>query len=116
VDLIKRSTADTGGTPTTVTPAKMDGSDGVALAQVKEFAAAPSPLGTSIGTILATSFALAPNTVAGGYSTAAVWPMADPTYKPLILNGANEFLCINLAGIATTTADRLDLEAIFTEG
>jgi hypothetical protein len=116
VDLIKRSTADTGGTPTTVTPQKMDSSDAAAATGCKEFAAVPTPLGTAIGTVLASSIAITPDTFAAGYSgMALLFPGLDASFKPITLNGVAEFLCINLAGVATVNTDKIDLEAIFTE-
>jgi hypothetical protein len=116
VDMIRRSTAGTGGTPTTVTPAKLDPADGAASTGVKEFTVAASPLGTAVTTVMSSSFIISPDTAAGVIpQTFVEWNFRELTFKPITLSGATDFLCVSLVGIATTTADKFDFEAIFTE-
>jgi hypothetical protein len=98
VQLVKRATADTGGTPTALTAVSHDSNDGAATAAVSSFAAAPAA-GTLVGAIRAQQI----NLSAAGSGGAAVPVELDfgtVNDKSIVLNSAAEGLYLNLAGAA----------------
>lgn len=120
---IKRSTANTGGTSSALTPVPFDSADAAATATLKSYTAAPT-LGTAAGTIAivpTTTGTLtgAPSTV--NYpTTSGVLALGAPSLvvdmrKPVILRGVAEGLAINLNGAALPGGFTATLFAYFVE-
>ena len=99
IQLVKRSTANTGGgTPTTATNVPHDSRSAAATATVRSYTANPT-LGTAVGTMRAQR-ALVP---AAGTATAEIpveWTFVDG--QPVSLRGATEVLAVNLNGVTVT--------------
>lgn len=110
VNLIKRSTLDTGGTSSPITPTSMDSSDGAATAVVTSYTANPAALGTSVGNVGAFP-TLVPNSVAQLFEA-----LYDDfgMRKPVTLNNANENLAVNLSS-TTIAGGSLTIEVTWTE-
>lgn len=99
---IKRSTANTGGTPTTQTAIALDSADAAATAVVTQYGAAPAT-GTAVGTINQQFLNVAATTAAPNsmlFSTQAVAGSPVTFSKPLTLRGTGEGLCLNFAAAA----------------
>lgn len=102
VTLIKRSTANTGGTSAAMSIIPFDSQDGAASATALIYTANPT-LGTSLGALRASKVTV-PSTTVGTTSSAQcekIWNFEGPdgTFKkPLYLRGTSEVLCINLNG------------------
>jgi hypothetical protein len=97
VALIKRSTANTAGTATTMTAVPLDASDAAAGSTVQYYTANPT-LGTTIGSV---------ETVPIFCSTTATQPEKYEfdfglKGKSIILNSASQALSINLGGVTMT--------------
>jgi len=97
VACIKRSTANTAGTATTMTAVPLDASDAAAGSTVQYYTANPT-LGTTIGSV---------ETVPIFCSTTATQPEKYEfdfglKGKPIILNSAAQALSINLGGVTMT--------------
>ena len=110
MNLVKRSTLDTGGTSAAVTAVSMDSGDGAATATVSSYTANPTGLGTSVG-IASANPTFIPNSV-----TQLFQALFDDfgMRKPLVLNNANENLALNLGG-ATVSGGSLTIEVTWTE-
>lgn len=110
VDLVKRSTANTGGTATTPAAVPHDSADAAASAVVSVYTANPSALGTAVGTVRS-------HRVPVGASTGATSPVVfdfGKDGKPIVLTGVAEGLSVNLAG-ATVTGGNIDVTIEFNE-
>jgi hypothetical protein len=102
--VIKRSTANTGGTSTTPTAVPHDSNDAAATATVRAYTANPT-LGTAIGTIRAFRFATtASNTLDSSYEE----DFGMGPEKAIVLRGTSEVFALNLNGV-TITGSSLDL-------
>jgi hypothetical protein len=105
--LIKRSSANSGGTPVAATLVQADSTDPAATATVQHYTANPAALGTSAGTINTVRVA-SPVAVAGSF--AGVMQIAEVDMlrnslnaafdKSVVLNGTAQGLCINFNGVA----------------
>ena len=117
VALIRRSTADTGGTVTNPTPIKHDTlNDANATASLGLYTANPAALGTVIGTngIIAAQrlfFAV----TATGQPFPTVFDFATRMDKALILRGAADQLAVNLQGAAVPAGGVVDIEIEWEE-
>jgi hypothetical protein len=112
-NLIRRSTADTGGTATTNTPANSDKSDPAATAVLKTYTANPTALGTVVATIVSRRVGLNPNT--GLPATPVELSFGVRNDEPIVLRGAADFLAINLGGAAVPAGGKLDFAIEWTE-
>lgn len=112
VSVVKRTAANTGGTKTSPTPGKNDSNDQLAAAGILDvYTANPSGLGA--GTTIKSrrlSFNLAAN-----QPDRLEWVLGRGGEKPIYLNGASEFLAINLGGGALPAGGVLDVEIEWTE-
>lgn len=102
VVLLKRSTANAGGTSTTRTAVPYDSANAAATATVRAYTANPT-LGTLVGAIQANrvSFPVQTPTNAQGNGGAAVpwiWEYTKDA-QPITLRGTSEVLAINLNGV-----------------
>lgn len=110
VILIKRSTANTGGTSTSRTPVPHDSNSAAATATVKDYTANPT-VGTAVGTIRAVR----------NMSTAAAavdvdrleWLFGELGDEGIVLRGTGEGVCLNLNG--GTAPSAVDYHLEFTE-
>lgn len=114
---VKRSAADTGGTPTTLTPTQEDSADAAPGATLVSYAAAPT-LGTSQGNV---SVVEADTTVASGIPAAFTMRSlllaqltASSVLKPVVLH-AGEALCANFNGAALPSGFASEIEIEWTE-
>jgi hypothetical protein len=111
VTLIKRSTADSGGTGalTAVTAGQHDNNDAVPTGTVSIVGTGNF---TTLGTVLGNlgQGRLFFQTAAGGPPDRLEWSFATRQDKAAILRGANDYLCINLGGAAVPTAGTIDFE------
>lgn len=97
--LVKRSTLDTGGTPTSVVAVNMDSNDAAATAVVKTYAGVPTT-GTPIGNVARRFIPLSALT---GTTTGQLVALGERS-KPVLLRGVNETLALNLNGVSLTGA------------
>lgn len=102
--LIKRSTANTGGTSASQTPVKMDSNNPSATATVTQYTANPT-LGTSVGTISISGLTAFPPNVANNYvqqstpSQCIFNATLHNNGQPLVLRGTGEGVALNLNGL-----------------
>lgn len=104
ISLIKRSTADTGGTSTTPTIAKHDPQAPAAAAVVNSYTANPASLGTSAGVIDARRIVAG---LAATLGTAPqVWDFGQGPGQAHVLRAATDVVAVNLnSSAATLTGD-----------
>lgn len=94
--LVKRSTANSGGTSTTLTVVPFDSNDAAGTAVVRAYTVNPT-LGTSVGNIYTDEFY-----VSGGGTVSSTPFQYDSFYfvnKPITLRGVNESVAVNLNGV-----------------
>jgi len=92
VVLLKRSTANTGGTPTTYTPTKYDSNDiASTVASVTTYGTNPAT-GTLVGNLLTEKIFLDSGNALGNSMDVT---FGDRNSKAITLRGVNEFFCIN---------------------
>lgn len=108
---IKRSTANTGGTSTTLTSVPYDSTSAAGTAVVRAYTANPT-LGTAIGTMISTNLFL--NATASGASDRAAFTFGNRPAQAIVLRGTSEVLAINLAGVTIATPS-LDITIEYTE-
>lgn len=111
IQLVKRSTASTGGTPTALTVMPYDSNDAAPTAVVNTFAANPSPLGTSVG--IGRSKKL--NLGATGAAGSVVWDFSTRNTKGIVLRGVAQSLNLNWNGAAVPGGCTLNIDVEFTE-
>ena len=101
ISVIKRSTANTGGTSTTPTRTPYDSANAAATATVLAYTANPATLGTVVGTITASRLfvpGVASATDAQGFTMIT----GDVGQQFVTLRGIAENLAINLNGVTIT--------------
>lgn len=112
--LIKRSTANTGGTSTTPTAVPLDSTDATASAVVRAYTANPSALGTSVGLVLPFSKLIS----TANFTNSDIHPLfIDFTakgMKEVTLRGAAQTLSLSLNGV-NLIGNSLNLSFIWTE-
>lgn len=102
VSLIKRSAANTTGTPTAMTVVPLD-SINTATAAPVTYGANPGSLGTAVGTLISPKIATSVPA-----SATSVMPQYDFIYdgmagSPIVLRSASEGVYLNFGGTATPT-------------
>lgn len=97
--LVKRSTADAGGTSTTLNAVKLDSNNGAATATGKAYTVNPVTPGTTVGTLRAASLTLATSTTPA-VADRLVWDFGSnfTTDQAVTLRGTGEVLAINANG------------------
>jgi len=113
INLIKRSTANTGGTSTTSTAVPNDSTNPAATAVVRAYTVNPTALGTSVGLMAALKSEFSLSTVATG-SSKGVFEFGTRPGQAIVLRGVNESLVMNLNG-ATVTGPSADMWFEWTE-
>lgn len=96
--LVKRSTANTGGTSVTATIAPYDSTQAAATAVVRHYTANPSALGTSVGVLRAESLAVTASGLTGGVIE---WDLRE-SGQSVVLRGTTELLCVNFNAATIT--------------
>lgn len=112
----KRSTANTGGTLTTVTPVPVDSNNAAGTASLGYYTAKPTSLGTLVGYPI-DLFLQTPIGTAGSSIQPPWFDLYDaPAFgQPLTLRGTNESLCLNNTDGLTHTGQVVRWEVIWTE-
>jgi len=113
VQLVKRASADTGGTPTALAAVPHDSNDGAATAAVTSFAAAPAA-GTLVGAIRAQQINLSA-AGSGGAAVPVEFDFGTCNDKSIVLNGASEALYLNLNGAAVPAGTVLNVFVEWSE-
>jgi hypothetical protein len=98
ISLIKRSTADSGGTPSAVTVVPNDSANPAATATVTAYATAPTA-GTTVGTVRSQDISVA--TTSGSIpSLYALFQFSVYWDQPMVLHGVVEGICVNVPSTA----------------
>lgn len=113
VNLVKRSTLNTGGTPSAVPAVKADTGDDTSTVVVETYAANPGALGTLVGVMHGCRLNLAP--AANGSIDRVAMQYSWLNEKPPMLVGPTEQLAINLGGAAWPAGGALDIDFVYTE-
>lgn len=111
--LVKRSSANTGGTSVVLTNVPYDSSNQPATAVVRYYTANPTALGTSVGSFHNEKLIVGAANSAD--SDALVFSTLDSSSsQDITLRGVNEFLCINMNGV-TSTGNSMNIDIMWTE-
>lgn len=112
VFLVKRSTADTAGTSTSITAIPADSANTAVSGTVLNYTANPT-LGTAVGQLGVTKL----NTGAGaGVGQCISWTFGPPGFgQPVTLRGVAQQLAVNFNGAAVPAGLGLDIEIETTE-
>jgi hypothetical protein len=97
---IRRSSANTGGTPSPRTPLLFDNGDvtnWAPTATVNTYTANPASLGTSVGTVAIRRLGF--NLLTSAPDRTSI-DFPEMSAKSLVLRGVSDFLCLNAAGAA----------------
>jgi hypothetical protein len=112
--LIKRSTANTGGTSTAPGSVPHDSNSPAASATVAQYTANPTGLGTTVGTIRSAKWTPATPGTAGGSNT-QLWQFGNrPGAQAIVLRGTGQVLALNL-GSTTQAGNTYDISFEWTE-
>jgi len=115
--LIKRSTLNTGDTPTAVASIPHDSANPAATAAVTRYSSLPV-LGTAVGTVRQESLFVSTGSK-GGDNPVQPGSFVDmefathPNLQPIVLRGVNESLCLNFNGISILA--NLEIDIMWTE-
>lgn len=109
--LLKRLSANSGGTAVAAPAIALDSLDPPSGAAAQGYSFGPSALGTSAGAVGNAKLYVA---AAGSLVTPVAWDFT--AMKPVVLRGAGEQLCLNLNGATfTTTGLNVDVEVEWEE-
>ena len=110
VSLIKRTTANTGGTATNPTPAQFDSTDAAPTATVSQYSVNPTALGTGVALFTKKlNFGLA------GAAGSVTFDFATRNDKALLLRGVAHGLAINFNGGAVPSGGTISYAIEFEE-
>lgn len=118
--LIKRSTADTGGTAVASTLVPLNATSAAATATVNHYTANPGALGTAVGTVNIVRWA-SPIAVPGAMTVPTACQELLPTglpgqgVVPVVLNGIAEQLAVNFNGAALVAGQTHAFRVTVTE-
>jgi hypothetical protein len=102
--LLKRSTANTGGTSTTLTDVAHDSTNSAGTAIVRAYTANPTALGTLVGNIRGIK-TNSPLTTSSTDPQSLDFKFGDNTEQAIVLRGTGEVLAFNLAGMTITSGN-----------
>jgi hypothetical protein len=102
VSFIRRSTGDTGGTSSGVTPTAADTNDPTPTAAVSTYTVNPSGLGTAVGGGIL-NLPLGVNPISVGTQDRMIIAFGDYGAKSLVVRGVSDFIAINLNATTVTT-------------
>lgn len=111
--LVSRSTANTGGTSTTVAGVEHSSPGGSSTAVVRAYTANPAALGTSLGPIRAAR-AIIPALTGNLAPNLVTWTFGDRPSEAITLTGTGELLAVNLNGL-TVAGGVFDISVEWTE-
>lgn len=109
--LVRRSTANTGGTSTTPTVIPYDSNDAAGTAVVRAYTVNPT-LGTTVGTVRSIKQFVSGVVTAG--PGIVQWEFGVRPAKPIVLRGVAQSLALNLVGV-TITGGSYDIDVEWTE-
>jgi hypothetical protein len=115
--LIKRSTANAGGTSTTATNTPYDSQNPAGAATVRAYTANPTTLGTSVGNVAAAKIFITATSGSGGADGLDATKTFEFGFGPdqaIVLRGATQVLAINLNSI-TYAGSAFDFFVEWTE-
>lgn len=113
--VIKRSTANSGGTATTLTNVPVDSASAAATAVCKNYTANPTP-GSTVGQV--SSFVLSqPDNAAASNTTYSPVPAfdADKYGQAIVLRGTSEGIVINMNGVSIGAGGTISFTVVWTE-
>lgn len=110
--LLRRSTANTGGTSSTITDVTHDSTNGAATATVRSYTANPT-LGTLVGSMRAIRILIPAASSGSTASPSNIWEFNRPA-QAIVLRGTGEVLAINLGAI-TLAGGTFDFNIEWTE-
>ncbi len=115
--LIKRSTADSGGTAGTNTGITAhDSLNPTAQGSFASYTTSPTTLGATVGTLRQTNYVLVSTTpVAGAPVGVLIWDFAARNEQAVVLRGAQQQLCLNQNSAAVVTTMVYDVAFTWTE-
>ena len=111
IQLLKRSTANTGSTPVDPAIVPHDSNDTAASAIVRTYTASNPTLGTSLGVVRGQRL----NLGAAGAAGKIEWSFATRNGKGLVLRGVAQSACLNWGGVAVPAGTVLSIEVEWTE-
>lgn len=97
--IIKRSSANSGGTSASQTAVPHDSNDAAATATVLSYTANPTTLGAAVGTVRSLRIAAL---VVNSPESAFIWDFGDRPAQAIVLRGTAQGLCINLSSTTIT--------------
>lgn len=109
--LLRRSTANTGGTSSSLTRVAYDSTQAAATATVISYTANPTSLGTLVGQLASWKQFYA----AGAAPQLTVLDFGNRPGRSIVLRGTSEFLCLNLNGVSAPSGASLDIVVEWTE-
>ena len=119
--LIRRSTANSGGTSTLLTNVPLDSTNASGTAAVRIYTDNPSSLGTSVGNI-ATGRIISCSDAIGSWALIAASSGAIVVFdskiagQPIVLRGTEQGLCLNFNGVApASTPSSIAVTVYWTE-
>ena len=116
IQLIKRSTTNTGGTAGVAVATPYDSNNAAATATATAYTGNPTALGTVVGTAVraARYFAEITATVSTSPAQMIDWEFGLNNCQPIVLRGTTQGLCVNLGG-TTIAGGRIDVTIEWTE-
>jgi hypothetical protein len=111
--ILKRSTANTGGTSSTLDNVPRDSQDAAATAVVRAYTANPT-LGTLVGNVKATKIVFVENTKSTNSNYRLEFCFTSEQEKPVVLRGVGEVLALNL-GATTVAGSNINIDITWTE-
>lgn len=99
--LIKRSSADSGGTSTTMTNVPFDSNNAAATATVRAYTANPT-LGTTVGAVVTDRLDIPTVGASGRGADNPIWQFGIEDGQNVVLRGTTQQLCANLGGATIT--------------
>lgn len=99
-NIVKRSTANTGGTSATATNVPLDSNSAAATAVGKSYTANPAALGTAVGTVDNRAVTMPQSNTPLQPAYVCLWEFGSLFESPIVLRGTAEGVAINLEGAA----------------
>lgn len=111
VYLIRRSSANTGGTSTTLTAGRHDTNNAAATAVVRSYTANPSALGTTVANLFSHRYFYSGLSVVG---ESLVYNFDNGSMQPITLLGTSEVLAVNLNS-TTISGNSISISVTWSE-
>jgi len=111
--LLKRLTANTGGTTSTITSVALDSLDPAASGALVSYTTSPTTLGTPTGNLAVPQLVFSTNSGGAGYPVNL--DFGTHGGKSVVLRGAAQSLCANFNGAALPASAGINIEMSWTE-